>query len=211
MATITDITKQKKKGRVNVFLDGEFYCGIDEFTALSLRIAVGKEYDEDELKEIVTESEKRSAFDKAAKYVSFRPRTEREIKKYLSDKEYPPEIVDYGAVKLAEYGYVNDFRFCREYVRAYSVKAGVNKIRADLMRLGAKREAIDEALDEIENQSEAAYRAAQKWARTHKSFDVRKLKAHLYAKGFEPDDINSAAAGIADEYGKETEDEEWSE
>lgn len=211
MATITDITKQKKKGRVNVFLDGEFYCGIDEFTALSLRIAVGKEYDEDELNEIVTESEKRSAFDKAAKYVSFRPRTEREIKKYLSDKEYPPEIADYAVAKLAEYGYVNDFRFCREYVRAYSVKAGVNKIRADLMRLGAKREAIDEALDEIENQSEAAYRAAQKWARTHKSFDVRKLKAHLYAKGFESDDINSAAAGIADEYGKETEDEEWSE
>ena len=172
---------------------------------------MGKEYDEDELKEIVTESEKRSAFDKAAKYVSFRPRTEREIKKYLSDKEYPPEIADYAVAKLAEYGYVNDFRFCREYVRAYSVKAGVNKIRADLMRLGAKREAIDEALDEIENQSEAAYRAAQKWARTRKSFDVRKLKAHLYAKGFEPDDINSAAAGIADEYGKETEDEEWSE
>ena len=83
-------------------------------------------------------------------------------------------------------------------------------IESDSERL-YKREAIDEALDEIENQSEAAYRAAQKWARTHKSFDVRKLKAHLYAKGFEPDDINSAAAGIADEYGKETEDEEWSE
>lgn len=211
MATVTDITKQKKKGRVNVFLDGEFYCGLDEFTALSLRIAVGKEYDEDELKEIVTESEKRSAFDKAAKYVSFRPRTEREIKKYLADREYPPEIADYAVAKLAEYGYVNDLRFCREYVRAYSVKAGVNKIRADLTRLGAKREAIDEAIAEIENQSEAAYRAAQKWARTHRAFDIRKLKAHLYAKGFESDDISEAAEKIAEEYGKDEEDEEWSE
>ncbi|MFR6641644.1 MAG: hypothetical protein ACLUSP_10275 [Christensenellales bacterium] len=144
MATITDITKQKKKGRVNVFLDGEFYCGIDEFTALSLRIAVGKEYDEDELKEIVTESENEARSIKPQIRVvpsAYRARN----KKYLSDKEYPPEIVDYAVTKLAEYGYVNDFRFCREYVRAYSVKAGVNKIRADLMRLGAKREAIDEA------------------------------------------------------------------
>lgn len=211
MATVTDITKQKKKGRVNIFLDGEFYCGLDEFTALSLRIAVGKEYDEDELKEIVTESEKRSAFDKAAKYVSFRPRTEREIRKYLSGREYSAEIVDYAVAKLAEYGYVNDLRFCREYVRAYSVKSGINKIRADLMRLGAKREAIDEALSEIEDQSEAAYVAAQKWARTHRVFDIRKLKAHLYAKGFEPDDISDAAGKIAEEYGKDEEDEEWSE
>ncbi len=211
MATVTDITKQKKKGRVNIFLDGEFYCGLDEFTALSLRIAVGKEYDEDELKEIVTESERRSAFDKAAKYVSFRPRTEREIRKYLSGREYSAEIVDYAVAKLAEYGYVNDLRFCREYARAYSVKSGVNKIRADLMRLGAKREAIDEALSEIEDQSEAAYVAAQKWARMHRVFDIRKLKAHLYSKGFEPDDISEAAGKIAEEYGKDGEDEEWSE
>ena len=210
MATVTDITKQKKKGRVNIFLDGEFYCGLDEFTALSLRIAVGKEYDEDELKEIVTESEKRSAFDKATKFVSFRPRTEREIRKYLSDREYPGEIVDYVVAKLAEYGYVDDLRFCKEYVRAYSVKSGVNKIRADLMRLGAKREAIDEALGEVEEQSEAAYIAAKKWERTHSTFDARKLKAHLYSKGFRGDDIEEAAERVAGERGEEV-DEEWSE
>ena len=209
MATVTDITKQKKKGRVNIFLDGEFYCGLDEFTALSLRIAVGKEYDEEELKEIAVESEKRSAFDKATKYVSFRPRTEREIKRYLTDRGYASEIVDYVVEKLAGYGYVNDLAFCREYVRAYSSKAGANKIRADLMRLGAKREAIDEAIGGIADESEAARAVARKWVRTHSSFDIRKLKAHLYAKGFSSDDINSAAEAIADELGEDTEESEW--
>ena len=84
MATITDIKPQaKNKGRVNLYIDDRFYCGLEKLTALSCRLTVGDEIDPDRLSAAVAESECASAFEKAAKYLGLRPRTEREMRTYL--------------------------------------------------------------------------------------------------------------------------------
>ena len=43
MPVITSITKQKKGERVNIFLDGEFYCGLDGLTMLKFGLKEGME------------------------------------------------------------------------------------------------------------------------------------------------------------------------
>lgn len=207
MAIITDITKQKKGDRVNVFLDGEFFCGTDAFTAAANRIAVGKEYDEDELEAILAESEARSAFDRAMKLIAQRLRTKKEIERALRDRGYDEAAISSALARLTEYGYVDDERFCEEYVRSYSKRFGANKLRYELNKLGADGEAVEKALSKLGDLSEVAYETAKKWLRTKKQLDLRKLKAYLYSRGFDGDEISSAAAKIADEYGEEDGDD----
>jgi regulatory protein len=208
MGKITDVTRQKKKDtRVSIFVDGEFVCGLDELTFIQSRLAVGDEIEIDALMEICKESEKRTAFDKAVKYIAYRQRTKKEVRVHLREKGYLPQSVDYAVDKLCEYGYLDDYRFCREYVLVYANRVGVKKMRMDMLRLGADKNAIDEALSTIEEQEDTAYRVAQKYVRTHKNFNVMKLKAYLYSRGFNGEDINSASQKICDELGEDGEED----
>lgn len=201
MGTITDLSHQKKnKERVNVYIDGSFVCGLDALTVVKNRLAVGTEIDEEELAAIQRESEGGRAFERAVKFASVRSRTEKELRKFLKDKGYASATVADTMKKLTEYGFCDDFRFCCEYVAAYKSKNGVNKIRAELNKLGAIAEAADEALSGIDGQEDAAFAAAERYIRTHSKFDMRKLKAHLYARGFNGDDISSAATRVEEEY-----------
>ena len=201
MGTITDLSHQKKnKDRVNVYIDGSFACGLDALTVVKNRLAVGTEIDEDELAAIQRESEGGRAFERAVKYASVRSRTKKELRTFLRDKGYAPATIADVMNKLTEYGFCDDMRFCREYVAAYKHRSGVNKIRAELSKLGAEAEAMEAALDEIDGQEEAAFAAAERYIRTHSKFDMRKLKAHLYARGFNGDDISAAAARVEEEY-----------
>lgn len=201
MGTITEISHQKKnKARVNVYIDGSFACGLEALTVVKNRLEAGMEIDEAELAAIQSESEGGRAFERAVKLCSVRPRTKKELRKFLRDKGYVKETIDETMNKLAEYGFCDDARFCADYVAAYKSKNGVNKLRADLSRLGAEPAAIEAALEEIDEQEEAAFAAAERYIRTHPKFDMRKLKAHLYARGFEGSDISAAAARVEEEY-----------
>lgn len=201
MGKITEVVPQKKnKNRVSVYIDGQFVLGLDALTALKNHVEPGAEIDEETLEKIQLESETGGAFDRAVKLVSYRPRTKAELKKFLAGKGYADAVISAVMDKLAEYGFSDDCKFCREYAAAYSGRAGINKIRADLMRLGAEREAIDAALEEIDSQEDEAFAAAERYIRTHRSFEMIKLKNHLYARGFSRSDISAAADRIRDSY-----------
>ena len=208
MGKITEITRQKKKEtRVSIFMDGEFVCGLDELTFAQSRISVGDEMEVDELMEICRESEKRTAFDKAVKYISYRQRTKKEVREHLKGKGYLPQSISYALDKLGEYCYIDDYRFCREFVAVYASRVGVKKMRMDMTRLGADKNAIDDALSQIEEQEDAAYKTAQKYARTHKNFNAMKLKAYLYSRGFNGEDISYATKRIVEELAIDSDDD----
>ena len=81
MKKITEIKEQaKNKKRVSVYLDGEFYCGLDLVTALKYRLKVGEFIDESRLIEIQYNSEMQTCFDKALNFISATVKTEKQIK-----------------------------------------------------------------------------------------------------------------------------------
>ncbi len=209
MATITDITAQKKKkDRVNIFLDGSYYCSMDALTIAKNRIKIGDEVDEETLSALQNESESSFAFEKAVKYISIRMRTQKEIRQYLREKGYLSATIDEVVSKLIEYRLISDESFCREYIRSYANRDGVKKIRLNLKRLGISDEIIENELALLDGQEEEAFLVAEKYLRTHKKADIMKIKNHLYQRGFESDDISSAVSRIREEY-FEGEDEEW--
>ncbi len=192
MGKITDIKPQvRNKNRVSLYVDGEFFCGLEKLTVLSHRLHIGDEVDTDTLKEATAESERTTAFEKAVQYLGVRPRTEREMRTYLSGKEFSADTVDATVEKLCNYGYVNDAEFCRMYIEAYGKKSGVRKLRAELRAKGVAGEIIDNALSEMNDRTDAVVRLAEKYLSSH-ARDKRKVYAYLMGRGFEYDTIRQA-------------------
>ncbi len=198
MGKITDIKpQQKNKSRVSLFIDGRFFCGLEKIAAAEHRLNIGDEIDEVKLTETVFESECASAFEKSAKYLGIRPRTAREIKTYLAGKGYSDKVVQRTSDKLTEYGYIDDKDYCRLYVEFYKAKSGVKKLESELRQKGISDDIINEALSEIDDQTESALRLAEKYLRSHAP-DKRKLTAYLLSKGFEYDSVREAVKSLDD-------------
>lgn len=191
MGKITEITKQKNKSRLNVFIDGDFACGLNELTVLKYSLKVGDEIEQNELEEIQMKSEEQSAMDNAMKYATTYVKSEAQMRAYLFQKGYMSSLVDKILTKLKYYGYINDEKLAYSYVSFNKEKKGVNKIKLDLLKMEIDREIIDNALEEIDDidQQTACEKYAQKYMKTHKNAQKQKLMAHLYSKGFSMSDI----------------------
>ena len=86
MPAITSVEPQKKKERFNIFVDGKFRFGLDAETLVKSGLKVGQEISEKEIEKLVLENEVRKLMDKALRFLSFRPRSESEVRQYLRKK-----------------------------------------------------------------------------------------------------------------------------
>lgn len=218
-ALITKITTQKKnQERFNIYWDkgkGEEYAfSVDQDVLLKFRLKKGMEVDELELTEILFEDESKKAFNTALQFLSFRMRSEKEIRDYLKKKEMDDPVIQDVLLKLAEYNYINDREFAFAYVRTQSQTTlkGPDVIEQELREKGISRDLIKESLEAyerealLENAIKLAGKAAQK-DRNLSEMQVRqKIEQALLRKGY-PWDIIKIALDETD-YGKD-EDEEW--
>ena len=82
MSEITEILPQvKDKRRCNVYLDGQFFCGLTLEVAMKNRLKKGTVITREELSKIQLESEKQTALDKALVHISASQKTEKEENK----------------------------------------------------------------------------------------------------------------------------------
>ncbi len=198
MGKITDITKQKRnKTRVNIFIDGEFVCGLDEVAVASARFKIGDEISADEFKNLVKNSELNSAFERAVGYLGLAPRARKEISRYLKDKGYDGEVIDATLAKLDAYHYIDDYGYAQTYIKSKSKKYGAFRIAAELRQKGIPSDIIDELLDE--GADDSALQVARKYLSSHKSADKQKLKRFLAGRGFSWDGISSAVTALSQE------------
>lgn len=102
---ITKIEVQKNnKDRFNLYIDNEFYSGIDSATYVHFNLKLG-DVTKERLDEIKSYDEYRSAINRAIQYLSFKKRTEREIRDYLSDGEVLDGTID----RVIQYCYDNRY------------------------------------------------------------------------------------------------------
>ena len=84
---ITAITSQQKdKNRVNVMVDGVYRFSLDIFQYADLGIRVGKEYTDEELNDLETESQFGKLYARALEYCLMRPHSSKEVRDYLYRK-----------------------------------------------------------------------------------------------------------------------------
>lgn len=202
MGKITDICVQKKnKNRVSVFIDGSFYCGLDALTALTNRLQIGQEIEEDELERVQAESEYAGALDKSLSYLSIRMRSCSEIRRYLKDKGYLSAVIDKVQNRLEEMGYLDDCRYADEYVSQNMARYGRCRLKAELIKRGVSKEIIDDVIDGTDFSEDVYALAKSLWRQC--GGDKYKLKNKLYQKGCGSDDISQAVERLMEEQTEE--------
>ena len=199
MGIITGLSPQKKiKDRFNLYVDGEFLCGINLESIVKHHLKEGAEIDGQALLRAVLESDCTDAFERGADYVSRGRRTEAEMKKYLLSKGYSEEVADFALEKLKSYRYVDDGEWLSSYF-SYNVSGkGRFKIRQELKLRGIPDELAEERLAAFSEDPEEAEALGRKFMRG-RVFDQKSKAAlwrHLSGKGYERDTVSRAVSAI---------------
>lgn len=201
MSKITLIEQQKKdKTRCSVYIDGAFYCGLKIEVAIKYRLKAGMEIERSELDEIQLANEKIQATERAMNHLSATLKTRRQMSDFLASKGYTQAVIDYVIDKLEGYGYIDDYAYCRAYVASVSGK-GKTAIRAALLKRGADRDAIDEALSEVEEDEDEVMAVVRKYMRgkEYSRENINKAIRHLISRGYSYETAKSAASKLGED------------
>src|SRR5574340_1504638 len=115
MRTITAIEVQKNNpNRVNIYLDGEFAFGLARITAAWLK--TGQKLDEEKIERLQAEDARERAYQQAMLFLSYRARSEAEIRQNLKKHEIPEAVIEATLERLREEKLANDPEFARTWV-----------------------------------------------------------------------------------------------
>ena len=187
--TITAIEPQRRRGgrRFNVYVDGEFAFSLD--ASLAARLRLDQEVDAAALAALAAADERARALDAAYTFLSYRPRSAREVEQRLQQKGYSPAAIASTRERLDRFRLVDDTTFARYWVeqrQAYNPR-GRTALRAELRAKGVGAAEIAAALPEGD-EGAAAYQAGLRRLRSlgkldHLTFRQR-MGAYLQRRGF---------------------------
>jgi len=191
MPVITSIKQQKKKDRVNVYLDDVFGFGIDLDNFVLLHVKVNQELSDKEVKDIVRKAEFQKTLDKLLRFAMVRPRSEKEFRDYYRRKEVHESLHKDLFAKLRHFELVDDAKFAKWWVeqrQAFRPKS-LRILKQELGIKGIKREVIDEVLgatiiDEEKMARELIEKKAYKWRGLEPRLTRQKMSQYLAGKGF---------------------------
>ncbi|MGN0820070.1 MAG: RecX family transcriptional regulator [Christensenellaceae bacterium] len=200
--TITELSVQKNNAkRCNLYLDGKFFCGIELITVMQNRLKVGDKILEERLRDILEQSEREQAMNKAVAYVSKGMHTAKQVERYLKDKKYPDFIVKQVLQRLIDVGYIDDGSFAKSYVNGRKNVKGARLLKAELKLKGVAESVIDEALEGFSEDDGALNVARRFLSGKELSFEnVSKCYRRLLSKGFDYDTANEAVEVLKREY-----------
>lgn len=211
---VTSVEPQRKrKDRLNIFLNGSYAFSLDTGTVLKNNIKKGRELSQKEIELLLRENETAKLINLSLNYLSYRPRSQKEITDYLAKKIAQFENIKFNQAKeseligeciskLTKYKYIDDVEFAKWWAesREKSNPKGTRLIKLELLRKGIDRDIIDEILEKNLNQTELAVKAIQKKLKTWKNLPSAELKNKAYrylaSRGFDYDQINETVAQL---------------
>ena len=140
---ITSLKVQKKNpNRVSIYLDEEFAFGVSRIVAAWLH--VGQELNDEKISELQDQETNEAALQKALLLLSYRPRSEAEIRQKMKKGGFDPEVITKVLERLRETGLVRDESFARDWVENRSaLRPRSRKMLAyELRQKGVAEEAI---------------------------------------------------------------------
>lgn len=119
-------------------------------------------------------------YDRALRFLAFRPRSEKEVRENLAEKKAPLEIVSEVIEKLKKQKFVDDLAFTKWWVeqRAAFRPRSPRIIEVELRRKGISKECIDDILHNKEIQEledQGLRKLAEKKLARYKHLDKRQL------------------------------------
>jgi regulatory protein len=149
--TITRIEALKRpRGYRVVYVDGDVALTAHRDSIAAAGLRPGKQLGADELQKSLVAAQEADALRQALDALAGRDRTETELRRRLSSRQFPQPIIATVLERLRDKGLIDDRRYAREYVRTQSARRGLGPaaLRARLAQLGTASAAVGEALAE---------------------------------------------------------------
>ena len=185
---ITALRFQKRnKDRVNVYLDGQFAFGLAVVEAVHLR--VGQVLGDDDIARLQRQDEVGRAYERALNFLSYRPRSEAEVRRNLRKKNGEDEVIEVVIERLTRAGLLDDREFARYWVenRLQFNPRGARALRHELWEKGVPTSIIDDTLADFGEEA-AARKAAEAGVRRLAHLEPRdfrrRLGSYLARRGF---------------------------
>jgi regulatory protein len=209
---ITALEPQKRsRRRYNIYLDGEFAFGLAE--AEAARLTIGDWLSDEEIAALKAADDLERAREKALSYLSYRPRSETELKRYLRDKDFSDQVIEDVIERLRRVELVDDREFARFWVenRTRFRQRGRRALVVELRQKGVARRDIDAVLEDYD-EGAALETLAQAQARRLSHLPPekfrRRLTQRLARRGFPYDLIHDVVARYASPHFNPQESEE---
>ncbi|MEM7530744.1 MAG: RecX family transcriptional regulator [Chloroflexota bacterium] len=196
---VTSISVQKRnKDRVNIFLDGDYAFALNITTIEQANLQPGQQLTDDDIHQLQTLDVGERAYERAIRFLSYRPRSQREVEQNLREHDVPPAVIDATIQRLLERRYVDDVAFAqfwienRERFRPRSARA----LRYELRQKGIDNDVIEEVLAEIDEELSAWAAIEPKlsnWSRYDEETFMKKAMGFLGRRGFGYYIANTAA------------------
>jgi regulatory protein len=195
MGKISDIVPQKKKpNRSNVYVDGDFAFGISADLRFEKRLETGQLISDKQSQALIAADQVERLVNKAFKFLSYRPRSEKETRDHLLwkgrlrevkgelEKQKYGESVEQAIRKLKKLKQLDDQEFAKWWVeqRSRFNPRGQIFLKKELQSKGVGKNIIDQVLNNnIETQVQLAMKAATKKVKSCQKLDQHEFKTKL--------------------------------
>jgi len=188
-------TGRGRAKRVNIFLDGKFAFSLEAEVSAKERLQVEQLLSAERIEVLTRSDQLHRCFNAAVLYLSYRPRSEPELRERLHRRGFNGDSVEAVITRLKEQGFVDDVAFAqfwRDNRESFSPRSQwLTKL--ELRRKGVAEDIIDQVVAAIDDE-ESAYQAALRKARSLPQSDYqrfrRRLGEHLKRRGFSYGVIN---------------------
>jgi regulatory protein len=177
---ITALKLQKRNpNRVNIYLDGQFAFGLARIVAAWL--SVGQVLEDAQIQKLLEQDAVEVAYQKALQLLSYRERSEAEVRRRLAESGFEADVVEGVLERLRTAGLVQDDQYARRWVesRSLSRPRGRRALAAELQQKGIAKEKIEQALKDAAPEEDLAYAAACKQARRLQGLPLDTFRARL--------------------------------
>jgi len=180
------------KGRIkkfNISLDGRHAFSLELDVAIKEKLKVGQELSTAQVEALKKASYQQRCYNAAARLLSYRPRSEHEIKQRLNQRGFDNPTIDTVIARLKEQDLVNDAnfaRFWRDNRQSFNPRSQW-LVRVELKQKGVPEETINQVVASLDDAANA-YCIAKKKAdglpvADHQDFR-RRLGEYLKRRGF---------------------------
>lgn len=179
----------RRKDRVQVYVDGEAACVLSRTVVQEAGLSIGRDLPDATLADIQALDNFHTTLQLAYRYLSYRPRSESEVRTRLRRSGAGLSVVDAVVNRLKEQRLVNDAVFAAEFAehRTAASPRSRKMVGWELRRKGIDAEVVEEATAELDDE-QTAYQAAEKRASRMPEVDYlgfrQKLGGFLQRRGF---------------------------
>lgn len=190
MSEITGLRAGTSRDKqVRVFLDGRLAFSLQAEAAAHEGLQIGQVLSDSRVEALLKAEQFRRGLDAAMLFLSYRPRSEAEVRKKLKLRGFDDDSVAGVLARLKELGLVDDVafvRFWKENRETFNPRSQ-RLTRLELQQKGVDKEIVDQVVDTVDDR-DSAYRAACSRASRlpHTDYQAfrRRLGEFLRRRGF---------------------------